>query len=207
MRSMKNIENLYSDALEFGKFKGVMQTKSVLYGVAWGSGTLIAACSAKGEVLLFDYSKPVLIHRFRPTIEAPIFRIDWSPLDQSLLAVGTSDNYLMILKLEGQQLTNFKTIRHPNTVYGIAWHPHNENIIATGCQDSRVRVFTLSPQGDTCIELRGHTAKIFNIAWNPSFDNILATSSDDKTIGIWDTTTGSIIRKLEGHTNNTRAII
>lgn len=204
---MKNIETLYSDALEFGKFKGIMQTKSVLYGVSWGPGSLIAACSAKGEVLLYDYSKPTLVHRFKPTIEAPIFRIDWSPLDQSLLAVGTSDNYLVILKLENQKLSNFKMIRHPNTVFGISWHPHNENLIATGCQDTRVRIYNMSAQGDTCVELRGHQAKVFNIVWNPSFDNILASSSDDKTIAIWDTSMGSLLKRLEGHTNNTRAII
>ena len=73
---MKNIDTLHSDALESGHFKGVMQVKCVLYGLAWGPGTLIAACTAKGEVLLYDYSKTRLLHRFRPTIEAPIYRIN-----------------------------------------------------------------------------------------------------------------------------------
>ncbi|CAG9324590.1 unnamed protein product [Blepharisma stoltei] len=208
MRTMKNIETLYSDALEFGKFKGVMQTKSVVYGLAWGPGTLIAGCTAKGDVLLFDYAKPVLIHRFKPTIEAPIFRIDWNPLDQSLLAVGTSDNFLIILKLDGQQLSTLKTVRHPHTVYGVSWHPHNENMIATACQDSRVRVYTFSQSApDQCVELRGHQAKVFNICWNPTFDNILASSSDDRTIGVWDTSSGTLLKRLEGHTHNTRALV
>ena len=51
------------------------------YGLAWGPGTLIATSTAKGDVLLFDYSKRKLLHRFRPTIEAPILRIDWSILN------------------------------------------------------------------------------------------------------------------------------
>ncbi|CAG9315711.1 unnamed protein product [Blepharisma stoltei] len=204
LRTMKNIETLYSDALEPGQYK--IQAKSVLYGVAWGPDTLIAACSAKGDVYLFDYSKPKLLHRFRPTIEAPIFRIDWSPLDPNMLAIGTSDNYLVTIRLDEQRLVKTKMIRHVHTVYGVSWHPTIPNRIATGCQDSRVRVYDLASGNDTCIELRGHDAKVFNIVWNPEFNNLLASSSDDRSVIVWNTTERTIYRRLAGHTQNTRAV-
>jgi WD repeat-containing protein 17 len=204
LRNMRNIDTLHSDALESGHFKGVMQVKCVLYGLAWGPGTLIAACTAKGDVLLYDYSKTRLLHRFRPSIEAPIYRISWSLVRTDLLAVGTSDSFLAILKLEGKTLTKNKMIKHPQTVYGAVWHHSHPQYIATGCQDGKVRVFN---DGELLVEFKAHDGKIFNLAWNPCFDNILATSSDDKIVGVWDVNTKKPVASLRGHTQNTRAIV
>ncbi|OMJ90152.1 hypothetical protein SteCoe_7544 [Stentor coeruleus] len=204
LRNMKNIDTLHSDALGLGEFKGVMQVKCVLYGVAWGPGTLIATCTAKGEVLLYDYSKTRLLHRFRPTIEAPIYRINWSILRSDLLAVGTSDGYLAMLKIEGKNLVKYKMIKHPQAVFGTVWHHNIPLQIATGCQDGKIRVYN---DGELLADIKAHDGKIFNLAWNPCFDNILATSSDDKTIGIWDISAKRPVASLRGHTQNTRAIV
>ena len=204
LRIMKNIDTLQSDALESGHFKGVMQVKSVLYGLAWGPGTLIAACTAKGEVLLYDYSKTRLLHRFKPTIEAPIYRINWNTIRTDLLAVGTNDGYLAILQLEGKVLSKYKMLKHNHSIYGAVWHHRNPLQIATGSQDGKVRVYN---DGVIISEFKAHDGKIFNLAWNPCFDNILATSSDDKNIGIWDITLKKPIIILKGHTQYTRAIV
>ncbi|OMJ89434.1 hypothetical protein SteCoe_8434 [Stentor coeruleus] len=204
LRNMKNIDTLYSDALGLGEFKGIMQVKCVLYGLAWGPGTLIATCTAKGDILLYDYSKTRLLCRFRPTIEAPIFRINWSQTRTDFLAVGTSDGYLAILKVEGKNLIKHKMIKHPQAVFGTVWHHNIPMQIATGCQDGKIRVYNDS---ELLCEIKAHDGKIFNLAWNPCFDNILATSSDDKTIGIWDTTAKIQLASLRGHTQNTRAIV
>jgi WD40 repeat protein len=204
LRTMKNIDTLHSDALGLGEFKGVMQVKCVLYGVAWGPNTLIATCTAKGDVLVFDYSKTRLLHRFRPTIEAPIYRISWSSLRPDLIAVGTTDSYLAILKIEGKTISKHKMVKHPQSVFGTVWHPNNPLQIATGCQDGKIRVFN---DGELSVEIKAHEGKIFNLAWNPCFDNIIATSSDDKSVGVWDVTTKRAVAQLRGHTQNTRAIV
>ena len=204
LRSMKNIDTLHSDALGLGEFKGVMQVKCVLYGVAWGPGTLIAACTAKGDVLVFDYSKTRLLHRFRPTIEAPIYRINWNPARPELLAVGTTDSFLAILKIEGKTMSKYKMIKHPMSVFGTVWHPVNAMQIATGCLDGKIRVFN---DGELAVEIKAHEGKIFNLAWNPCFDNVIATSSDDKTVGVWDVSSKRAVAQLRGHTQNTRAIV
>lgn len=204
LRNMRNIDTLHSDALGLGQFKGIMQIKCVLYGVAWGPGTLIATCTAKGDVLIYDYSKTRLLHRFRPTIEAPIYRISWNNLQTDLIAVGTTDNYLAILKIEPKIISKHKMIKHPQSVFGTVWHPNNALQIATGCLDGKIRVFN---DGELISEIKAHEGKIFNLAWNPCFDNIIATSSDDKTVGVWDVTSKRAIAQLRGHTQNTRAIV
>ena len=204
LRNMKNIDTLHSDALESGQFKGVMQVKCVLYGMAWGPGTLIAACTAKGDVLLYDYSKTRLLHRFRPTIEAPIYRIGWSPLRPDLLSVGTSDGFLALLRLDGKLLSKYKMVKHPGGVFGTVWHHRVPLQLATGCSDGKVRVYL---DGDLISDFKAHEGKIFNLAWNPSFDSIIATSSDDKTVGVWDVSTKRPLAVLRGHTQNTRAIV
>ncbi len=206
IRTMKNIETLESDALEQGQFKGVLMTKNVLYGVAFGPNNLIATATVKGDVLLFDYRKLRLLHRMRPCPEGPIFRISWSPLNDDKLAVGTSDQYLIVLQIVKNKLEVVNKIRHPHTVFGIAWHPTRSDIIATACQDCRVRVYNLNNPSEPEAFLRGHEGRVFNVVWHPTLDHILASSSDDKTVIIWDTQSQTIYRKLEGHTENTRAI-
>jgi len=206
VKTMKNVETLSSDDLEMGVYKKIMPSKSVLYSLTWGPNNLIAASSAKGDILLFDYSKPMLLHRFKPTIDAPIFRIDWCPTKSEFLALGTSDNLLVVLKLENKKLKEFTRIKHPNTVYGVNWHPKEPNLVASGCQDWKVRVFDLAVP-DKTIELAGHEGKVFNVVWNPCFNNILASSSDDQTVMVWNTETRTRIALLQGHTQKTRAIL
>jgi WD repeat-containing protein 17 len=204
LKTMRLIDTLHSDALGLGEFKGVMQVKCVLYGVAWGPGTLIAACTAKGEVLLYDYSKIRLLCRFRPTIEAPIYRICWSASRPELIAVGTTDGYLVVLKHEGKTLVKHRVVRHPQAVFGTVWHPTIPLQLATGCLDGKVRVYQDS---ELVSEFKAHEGKIFNLAWNPCFENVIATSSDDRTVGVWDVRTKKVIASLRGHTQNTRAIV
>lgn len=74
LRTMKNIETLWSDALEPGQYR--VLPKSVLYSLAWGPENLITTASSKGDVLLFDYCKSKLLHRFRPTTEVPILKLE-----------------------------------------------------------------------------------------------------------------------------------
>ncbi len=44
--------------------------------------------------------------------------------------------------------------------------------------------------------LRGHEDAINGIAWSPD-ERTLASGSDDKTIRLWDTETGNLLRTLE----------
>jgi WD40 repeat protein len=62
----KHIETLHSDALVAGQYRGTMETKSIVYGIAWSSfsDSKLVACTAKGQILLFDYKKSKLLCRY-----------------------------------------------------------------------------------------------------------------------------------------------
>ena len=142
----KNVETLHSDALVAGQYRGSMEEKCILYGLAWSShsDSVLATCSARGTVLVFDYKKAKLLCRFQPSIASPIHRICWNP--SQYLAVGTADCLLVIMAFEGDKIVPQFEIKHPKIVYGVAWNPHIPNQIATGCTDSILRIY--SPSGE-----------------------------------------------------------
>ena len=210
VKTMKNLETLRSDALVAGQYKGVMHTTTVLYGIAWcpGQEPYIAACTAKGEVLVYDYQKNKLLDRVAVSGPTSVFRISWSVKGPDLIAVGTSDNFLVTLSFENRKCVPHKKIKHPKTVYGTVFNPLQDGIIATACHDSNVRVFNLNGDDNPVAVLHGHAGRVFNIAWHPILRDVLATSSDDCTICVWNyrmSTSPTIV--LRGHTGNTRAVV
>jgi len=54
------------------------------------------------------------------------------------------------------------------------------------------------PAGPTTLTLKGHTASVRNGAFT-SDGRILATTSQDKSVRLWDTQTGALLRTLEGY--------
>ena len=210
VKTMKNLETLRSDALVAGQYKGVMHVSTVLYGIAWcpGQEPYIAACTAKGEVLLYDYLKNKLLDRVGVSGPTSVFRISWSIKGPDLIAVGTSDSYLVTLSVENRKLVPHKKIKHPKTVYGAVFSPLQDGLIATACHDGSVRIFNLNGDDTPIMILQGHSGRSFNIAWHPILKDVLASSSDDSTICVWNyrlSTSPTVV--LRGHTSNTRAVV
>jgi len=210
VKTMKNLETLRSDALVAGQYKGVMHVSTVLYGIAWcpGQEPYIAACTAKGEVLLYDYLKNKLLDRVAVSGPTSVFRISWSTKGPDLIAVGTSDNFLVTLSVENRKLSPHKKLKHPKTVYGAVFSPLQDGLIATACHDGAIRIFNLGGDDAPIMVLQGHSSRSFNVAWHPILKDVLATSSDDSTICVWNyrlSTSPTVV--LRGHTSNTRAVV
>ena len=57
----------------------------------------------------------------------------------------------------------------------------------------------------TVLTLASHTADVFAVAWSPDA-KWLASGSEDRTLKIWDTTSGNLIRTLTGHADKVFAV-
>ena len=47
--------------------------------------------------------------------------------------------------------------------------------------------------------IEGHTGKVTSAKFSPD-NNSIASSSEDKTVKIWDSKSGKLLKNLEGHT-------
>mmetsp|Transcript_17137 Transcript_17137/g.30766 ORF Transcript_17137/g.30766 Transcript_17137/m.30766 type:complete len:1177 (-) Transcript_17137:8002-11532(-) len=220
--TMKNIETLESDAIEMGIYRrGMNIRRAVFYGLCWGSENYIAGCTSLGEVLLYDFKKNKLIHRLRVGPEAPIYRITWHPIENTI-AVPTLDYKVNLLSLQHLSIPRPKivfgvtrTIPTPGTeAIGVAFSPIEPKYLAIGCKDKTVQIidtsldvneFTTLPPGSDRTE--GHTKRVFNVAWSPLNKNWVASTSDDSTVIVWDIAQRKPHHVLKGHTSNVRPVV
>jgi WD40 repeat protein len=157
--------------------------------------------------MLWDTEKGKLLAELQPGSNSAIYRIDWNPLDPTLIATGSSDSLAFIFQTDGKKLTLIKKIKHPGVVFGVAWSPFQKEILATACQDGHIRIYEMSGTQEKLLNtLQGHTARVFNIVWSPLIPNVIASGSDDKSVRVWDVKQGTSV-VLGGHTSNVRALV
>lgn len=85
--------------------------------------------------------------------------------------------------------------RHRESVFAVAWNPVAESTVASGGGDDKAFLFQVGT--DAHVELTGHTDSVSCTAFSCD-GKYLATGGLDGQVIIWDASSGSLIRALEG---------
>eukprot|EP00295_Goniomonas_pacifica_P050561 CAMPEP_0175897998 /NCGR_PEP_ID=MMETSP0108-20121206/1020_1 /TAXON_ID=195067 ORGANISM="Goniomonas pacifica, Strain CCMP1869" /NCGR_SAMPLE_ID=MMETSP0108 /ASSEMBLY_ACC=CAM_ASM_000204 /LENGTH=358 /DNA_ID=CAMNT_0017219337 /DNA_START=93 /DNA_END=1169 /DNA_ORIENTATION=- len=84
---------------------------------------------------------------------------------------------------------------HTNRVRSAAFDEAGQGLVS-GCEDGGIKIWRLE-EGEEVHDLRGHARFVRCVDWSKS--NVIASASADKSVGLWNPTDGSLLRRLCGH--------
>ncbi|KAB8532583.1 hypothetical protein FH972_025528 [Carpinus fangiana] len=141
--------------------------------------------------------------------------------DCTMVAAGTSDSYIRVWSLEGQNLKSMvqtpehqkptasrRLIGHSGPVYAVSFSPsvanNDRNEISTSSRyllsssaDKTVRMWSLDVW--SCLVVyKGHDAPVWDVTWGP-YGHYFLTGSHDHTARLWSTDTIAPLRIFAGH--------
>jgi WD40 repeat protein len=99
----------------------------------------------------------------------------------------------------------YRYTAHAGWVLAVAWEPGGTRVASTGA-DGTVRIWEATT-GHALLTYHGHThllnrinmqAKIYALAWSPD-GRYVASAGDGAHVHIWQTQTGQLLRRYEGH--------
>ena len=165
-----------------------------VYGVAFSpDGTLVASASADRTIKIWDANTRTEIQ----TLDGHndwIFAVAFSP-DGKLLASGGADRSIRLWDMTS--VTSATSEGHPTSIHAVVFSLDGKILASAADDDNTIRLWD-SISGVNRLTLCGHNDWIYSMAFSPNSE-VLASTSDDKTICLWDTETGVLLRKLSGH--------
>lgn len=137
-------------------------------------------------------------HRILNAHDADINSIAFNPVNEFLLATGSSDKTVALWDMRNLKCRIQTLQGHNDQVYNVEWAPFNESILASCSSDRRVAIWDLSRIGmeqtpedaeDGPPELLfihgGHTSKISDISFNRNKEWTVASVSEDNVLQVW----------------------
>jgi eukaryotic-like serine/threonine-protein kinase len=130
---------------------------------------------------------------------AIINSLAWSP-DGRFIVSGSDDHTAQVWDAgTGKHLLTYQG--HTDGIEVVAWSPDGSRIASAG--DSTVQIWNATT-GAHYLTYQGHLKgkknryMFFDLAWSPS-GFLLASAHEDRTVQIWDTATGKLIRIFHGN--------
>ena len=169
--------------------------------VAWSpDGLLLASGGDFGDNTVQVWEARTGKFLFNYTNQYRIFALDWSPINEQLLA--TSFDGKIILRRPGtNDMLELPGQRGP--LYCARWSPSGKLLAAAG-EDCQVQIWQ-PDEARPRIIYGGHTEPIKCLAWLPS-GKLIASAGEDNSIQLWDATTGLLHTRLTGHLSWIRAL-
>jgi WD40 repeat protein len=114
--------------------------------------------------------------------------------DGCLVCSGASDGTVRIWDFEARAQVK-RLSGHGATAGAVAFSPDDRRV-ATICRDRRIHIWDIESQGWTkCLE--SHADWTSNLAFSCDGSLLLAGCNDE--VGVWNVTSGELVRKLRGH--------
>lgn len=90
-------------------------------------------------------------------------------------------------------------------ITAIAWNRAGDKL-AVACHDQSLRVFSVAGGSlKEFVTLSGHTRPVFAVTFSPD-DQQLVSAGGDRTLKVWNTATGELVRTLAHHTDIVHAL-
>ena len=130
--------------------------------------------------------------------------------NKGLIAIGSSDHNIYLVKGENFQLLNFVKKAHSSSVFSLAVS-QEEDIILSGGRDAMLRIWGFEEEFNLIKAIPAHLFTINDIKYSPDF-RIFATASRDKTIKLWDSESFELLKVLDtvrdgGHLNSVNCLL
>jgi WD40 repeat protein/serine/threonine protein kinase len=179
-----------------------------VWAVAWSpNGSQLASACWDGSIKTWD-AKTARELRTIHDQDKPLYSVAWNKDGTLLAAAGEGESVWIWDATTGKLVQRLDV--HDAGVRGVAWHP-GESRIASACMDFNIRIWDLNDpehpkilKDPECRETT-HANWVNKVAWHP--DGIrLASVSNDQTCKIWNTRDGTVVSKLEGHSEGVLGI-
>ena len=179
------------------------------------NGSVLAACSVNGTVILWDVDKGTELSRYLNHTKAA-YGVSFNPQNQNVFASSSGDGYLVVAQVDLTKLLSGEgrsvplgSRRQSRGSRSSAGRPqgqsdcdvrlrfqHSFPIFGSAwCVPHCQYVSTGCQDGVVRIfdylnnalvyVLKGHSARVFNTVWSPLIPGRLATGSDDQVVMIW----------------------
>ncbi|OMH81050.1 Notchless protein-like protein [Zancudomyces culisetae] len=211
----------------------VGHTEAVLMVQFSPDGSMLASCSGDTTVRFWDLHTETPLFTCKGHTNW-VLCIAWSP-DGSILASGSMDNTVRLWNPKTGMQIGRPLVGHKKWITSLAWEPYHltnhggvarNRKLASSSKDGTVRVWDTNKQ--QCLySIGGHTASVTSVLFmgtlppqqhtssesnnggnKSGVESILVTGSQDKTIKLWNSANGKLIKTLAGHAHwvNTLAI-
>ncbi len=124
-----------------------------------------------------------------------------SPDGRVLAAVGEQGMIVLFDPITGTLLKRWQG--HANTATAIVFHPAGQWFSTSGDNDRNIIGWSL-PEGEKLWEWNAPDA-VMALAINPDGSR-LASGGKDQQVTLWDTTTGTVVQTLQGHTGTIQGL-
>ena len=144
-----------------------------------------------------------LLVNWAEAAEPPITSVAFAPDGKSAIACSQV----------GLQEYSWPTLKRTRTIkatavnlHDVAFSPSGDRLAVAGgtpSEDGSVEIFSW-PAGKSLAVLGGHDNSVMGLAWLG--DSSLAAASLDHSVSLWNTSTGSRLRRLEGHSRGVASL-
>ncbi len=148
------------------------------------------------KINFWNISTGTLLQTWFNTSSEPLLDIEFSPVDNSLLAFSRNDSIVLRNVTDGKVVQTFQG--HTGIIESLTFSP-NGSLLASGSDDSSIKVWNVS----TGVELRNftdYTETVRSVAFSPD-NTLLASGGFDTTMKIWNLTSGTLFQTLPASTH------
>jgi len=157
------------------------------------SGRLAGLTNFEGDVIILDtYSRSV---RSRAHFEQNLTNAVAFAPDEKSYALTGNDGSIVIAEVATGQL--IQRVQASDRSVRRALFLNGGVRLAVTTDDNIVRIFSVA-HPSAQVRLTGHTQRVSQLISGPE-EKVLITLGDDRTLRIWDTDNGEMIRVLQGH--------
>ena len=143
--------------------------------------------------------------------EGPIRAVAVTP-DGRWVVSGSRDYTVKVWNLSGDRRPTTLDHLHDHTIYAVKVLPDGQRVISAS-GDCTLKLWNLST-GENLNTLKGHQGRVLTVAVLPDGWRAISgsgskdkeKSSTDYTLRLWDLDTGTVIRIMEGHTDEVFAV-
>ncbi|KAG0672549.1 hypothetical protein C6P42_003217 [Pichia californica] len=166
----------------------------------------LAVSSWNGSCYILDPNNLNIINTISNLHPEKISGLQWSPINDSILATGGSDGIINII--QNPLYENFSKLElkgHLSRINDLKFHPIG-NLIASASADLTWRLWDIEKNLELYYQ-EGHTDSVNSISIHPD-GSLLASASNDNIIKLWDLRSGKCISNLieNGHIKSIHAL-
>jgi len=155
--------------------------------LAWSPDGAFLASSGEHSIRIWDIDEARAIHN----LPAEFCAVAWSP-DSGRLAGG---NHVWDVKT-GDVVLQFDAELGGNGLFqAMDWSPDGR-LLATGAGEGSIR-FADAVSGKQVRALPGQNGAVRSLGWCPGNDLLASVSGDGKSVFLWESKTGKLVRNLE----------